>query len=387
MLILPAGDVAGSHGGTYLFCRFDEIHGYKNWDLLEALQLDPTRPDALMWISSYASLYHKPGVPLYDLMKTGKAGTDPRMLFSWYGADYTTDPNFQGEQIPPDVRANPSKATFVGDYLAQQATRLPAHNFRRLHLNLPGLPEGSAFTAEAIMGSIDRARWRARFIGPEPGIDALAFVDMAGGSGDDACLGIGHRAADGKLIVDCVINQGQPPPFDPHAAVARFVTVLKQYGIFSVMGDAYAGQTFAAAFGALGISYRACPIPTHKLYEAFEAPLNGGHVILPAEPLVEQQLLGLRWRGNKIDHEVGEHDDFATVTAGVVYLLAQGIATGGPVLAGRPTQAALDAGLVPVQMHPKDPILTPSDHRSLERQQEIMNGPGSADRSRGGLII
>jgi phage terminase large subunit-like protein len=46
--ILPAQDVIGSHGKTYLFTGFDEIHGHKNWDLFEAMQLDPTRPDAKM---------------------------------------------------------------------------------------------------------------------------------------------------------------------------------------------------------------------------------------------------------------------------------------------------------------------------------------------------
>ncbi|KKL11425.1 hypothetical protein LCGC14_2545970, partial [marine sediment metagenome] len=33
--ILPAGDVIGSHGKTYGFIGFDEIHGYRNWDLFE----------------------------------------------------------------------------------------------------------------------------------------------------------------------------------------------------------------------------------------------------------------------------------------------------------------------------------------------------------------
>jgi len=70
--ILPAGDVVGTHGKTYLFVGFDEIHGYKTWDILEAMQLDPTRPDALMWITSYASIYHRPGVPLFDLLASGK---------------------------------------------------------------------------------------------------------------------------------------------------------------------------------------------------------------------------------------------------------------------------------------------------------------------------
>jgi hypothetical protein len=153
--ILPAGDVVGSHGKTYLWCGFDEIHGFKSWDILEAMQLDPTRPDAMQWITSYASLYHKPGVPLYDLIAAGKKGADRRMLFSWYGADFTTDPTFQ--QASPEARANPSMASWQdAGYLLQQQNRLPSHKYRRLHLNLPGLPEGSAYTAEVIMSAIDR---------------------------------------------------------------------------------------------------------------------------------------------------------------------------------------------------------------------------------------
>ena len=143
VMILPAQDVAGSHGKTYRCCLLDEIHGYRDWDLLEAMQLDPTRPDAQMWITSYASIYHRPGVPLFDLTQHGRAGTDPRMYFSWYAADFTTDPALA--QADPETRANPSRDSWQDpDYLAQQQRRLPAHKYRRLHLNLGGLPEGSA---------------------------------------------------------------------------------------------------------------------------------------------------------------------------------------------------------------------------------------------------
>jgi hypothetical protein len=48
----------------------------------------------LTWITSYAGIRHAPGIPLYDFMKTGKRGDDPRMLFSWYGGDFTSDPAF-----------------------------------------------------------------------------------------------------------------------------------------------------------------------------------------------------------------------------------------------------------------------------------------------------
>jgi hypothetical protein len=55
LMILPSKDAIGAHGKTYLFIGFDEIHGFRNWDIFEALAPDPARLDALTWITSYAS--------------------------------------------------------------------------------------------------------------------------------------------------------------------------------------------------------------------------------------------------------------------------------------------------------------------------------------------
>jgi hypothetical protein len=117
--ILPAGNVAGLHGKTACFIGFDEIHGYRNWDIFEALAPDPTR-DTLQWITSYDSFYQAPGAPLFDLIKIGKDGTDPRMLFSWYSADYCTDTKWKDQE--PEQRANPSWKSWPEGlgYLAQQ---------------------------------------------------------------------------------------------------------------------------------------------------------------------------------------------------------------------------------------------------------------------------
>ena len=175
--ILPAQDAIGAHGKTYRLLVVDEIHGHRDYAILEALAMDPTRPDAQQWITSYASVFHRPGVPLYDLIVAGKAGTDRRMLFSWYAADHCTDSNFATRL--PEERANPSMTSWQNPgYLDQQRRRLPAHMFRRLHLNLPGLPEGSAFQPEPVMDAISRGVV-ARM--PEAGFRYFAFVDMSGG--------------------------------------------------------------------------------------------------------------------------------------------------------------------------------------------------------------
>jgi hypothetical protein len=105
--ILPAKDAIGAHGKSAAFVGFDEIHGYRDWSLMEALQPDPTRPDAIVWVTSY---YNTAGCPLHDLMQVGKAGTDRRMLFSWYSGDYCTDRAFA--ELPPELRANPSMSSW-----------------------------------------------------------------------------------------------------------------------------------------------------------------------------------------------------------------------------------------------------------------------------------
>ena len=152
--ILSGRDIAGSHGKQYSFIGFDEVHNFRDWNLLEALQPDPTRIDALQWITSYDTIYNTPGVPLHDLKQIGKAGGDPRMLFSWYSGDLCTDPAFAG--LPPEQRANPSMASWPegAKYLEQQKRRLPTHKYRRLHLNLPGAPEGAFLDQGKVLAAI-----------------------------------------------------------------------------------------------------------------------------------------------------------------------------------------------------------------------------------------
>ena len=322
--VLPAQDVAGSHGKTYRLLGVDEIHEYRNWNLLEALAPDPTRPDCQQWITSYASLFHRPGAPLFDLLQQARLGVDPRLLLSWYAADFCTDPDFADKT--PEARANPSMDSWQNpEYLVQQQRRLPAHKYRRLHLNLPGLPEGSAFQPDPVMNAITRGV-PVRL--PEPGVSYRAFVDMSGGSSDDAALAVGHEDADGRTVVDRVLNQGPPPPFDPRKAVERFAGVLAEYRVAHVVGDRYAGRTFIEDFARFGISYTPSERSASEAYEALEPRLNSQRVICPDVPVLEQQLLGLMWRGGKIDHVAGEHDDYAAALAGLVALGEHGSADG-----------------------------------------------------------
>jgi hypothetical protein len=289
------------------------------------MQLDPTRSDAQMWITSYASIYHRAGIPLYDLLQQGKRGDDPKMYLSWYGADWSSDP--QAQALDPEVRANPSLASFAAGYLAQQQRRLPSHVYRRLHLNLPGLPAGAAFTAEAVVDAITRG---TRVRPPQPGVVYHGFLDPSGGSSDAFTLGISHCEPDGRAVLDGVWDQGAATPFNPRHAVGRLAGICKQYGIGSVFGDKYAGEVFIRDFAGYGIHYEVSNLPASDLYAAFEPVLNAGLVSLVDDTLVEQQLLGLVWKGAKITHPSGEHDDHSNAAVGAV-LVAREVGTALPV--------------------------------------------------------
>lgn len=323
--ILPAQDAVGAHGKTFLFLGYDEIHGYRDYSLIEALSPDPTRRDALVYFTSYAPLRFAEGVPLYDLLQQGKAADDPAYYFSWYGGDFTNDPDFAGDDVTPEQRANPSMASWGNDgYLEQQKRRLPTHRYRRLHLNLPGAPDGAAFDAGSVMAAIQKGR---RQMAIPDGVRPVAAVDMSGGSNDNATLSIAYRDPQSKAIVLAHLSsQTGRPPFNPRRAVKKFADTLKEYHISTVVGDNYAGETFKNDFADYGIRYKSAEHPKSFYYEELEPKLNAGEVELLDIPALQEELLGLVWRGQKIDHQTGsgDHDDYANSLAIAVWLASGG---------------------------------------------------------------
>jgi hypothetical protein len=195
------------------------------------------------------------------------------------------------------------------------------------------LPEGSAFSAEKIADAIERG---VKVRPVQQRVSYFGFVDMSGGSNDDACLGIAHRE-NGRAVLDLCINQGTYPPFDPMKAVTSFADVLKEYRLSRVTGDRYAGETFKAAFLKEGITYQVSELTKHEIYEAVEVLFNTGTAVLLDSEAMESQFLGLVWRGSRIDHLPGEHDDFCNAAAGVLHLASKNVAfhQGFPIGVGR----------------------------------------------------
>lgn len=342
LTILPARDVLGLHGKTFLFLGLDEIHGYRNYDVFEALSPDPSRLDVLTWITSYSGIRHAPGIPIHDLLRIGKAGDDPRMFFSWYAADYTTDAALAGDGVTPEQRANPSMAAWGNDkYLTDQKRRLPTHKYRRLHLNLPGAPDGAAFDPDTVTEAIVTGR---KQLPPDQACQYYGFVDMSGGSADDAVLGIAH-GEDGKIILDALVSQTGTAPFNPRLAVRKFADLLREYGLHRVTGDRFAGETFRKDFQDEGIFYDVSLLSRSQIYEAFEPKLNAGLLALLDLPKLQEQLLTLVVKGSgRIDHQSGDHDDWANAACGAIVCVAT---TSGPALV-RPDALLEDGAPLPV---------------------------------------
>ena len=157
----------------------------------------------------------------------------------------------------------------------------------------------------------------------DPDISYVAFVDMSGGSSDDAVLAIAHHDAEtGRAVLDLLVSQTGKPPFNPRHAVRKFAGILKAWGLRRVHGDAYAGQTFRADFGEQAIAYQVAMLPKTGIYDALEPKLNAGEVELLDIRQLQEQLLTLVIRNGKIDHQPGDHDDYANAAAGALWLVS-----------------------------------------------------------------
>lgn len=312
--ILPAGDALGLHGKTYLFLVVDELHTQKDYRVLEALEIDRTRPDAQQWFASYASMSRAIGVPINDMLKQHDRGSDPRLFVSWYaGTIEEANPSLNGPLGP--------MLEDINDALRS----LPSWIFRRLCLNLPGQPDGAAFNAEVVESCVIAERTVL-----PPFSDAVysAFCDLSGGGADDATLAIAH-ARDGKAVLSLLMDQGARigGTFSPDETVAKFAEVIKQYRCLTVTGDRYAAQWPIKAFEKHGITYRPAALNRSQLYAALEPLLNSGQVELLDHPKLFSQLIGLVRKGEKIDHASGEHDDWSNAAAGALVSLTLSGAT------------------------------------------------------------
>ena len=287
---------------------FDELHAQADYRVLEALELDPTRPDAQQLFASYSPLTPKPGTPIVDMLHQHLDGVDPQLfVFSRSGSIEEANPAMGGPL--GSTRADIDNARF----------RLPTWHWRRLYLNLAGQGADSAYDAAAVEACIVKGR---RSLPPQPGIRYFCFVDMSGGGADDSVLAVSHANEQSTLVLDLVVDQGPRTggTFSPEGAVKRFADVCRLYRCHTVQGDRFAGFWPREAFGKHGIFYDVADMTRSELYANLEPRMNAKTVELLDEPKLIAQLVSLIRRGTKIDHPASEHDDWSNAAAGALLL-------------------------------------------------------------------
>ncbi|WP_204353772.1 hypothetical protein [Salinisphaera orenii] len=146
----------------------------------------------------------------------------------------------------------------------------------------------------------------------------FAFADPNGGGKDEFTLAIGHDDG-GKTVTDLLLARtGKPQDI-----VADYADVLKQYRVYDVTADRYAGSWPADEFKRHGIHLEHSTKVRSDLYRDALAVINSGRCELPPDTRMVAQFTSLERRTSRsgkdtIDHPSGGHDDRANVVAGLL---------------------------------------------------------------------
>ncbi len=164
---------------------------------------------------------------------------------------------------------------------------------------------------------------------PTSGTRYVAFVDPSGGSSDSMTLAIAHAEVD-RYVLDLVAERRAP--FSPDSVVAEFAGLLKQYRVYSVTGDRYAGEWPREAFAKSGVAYVPAEMNKSDIYLSFLPLINSGKADLLDAPRLIAQLCGLERRiarggHESVDHMRGAHDDVANAVAGAIVLVGSSSTT------------------------------------------------------------
>jgi hypothetical protein len=205
--------------------------------------------------------------------------------------------------------------------LIKRCTRSQKTGVPRFNLVLTGRAKKNWKSADLILAALYRlVAWKS-----DGGNQCYVLANDEDQAGDDLKIAkklveVNPLLSESLVVKQKVIERYADDDLKREREPIGFLDVLKEYGVKIVTGDRYAGDTFKAAFQDEGITYRVSQLSKHQLYEALEPRLNSSLVLLLDHTELESQLLSLIWRGNRIDHPNGEHDDFANAAAGAVEL-------------------------------------------------------------------
>lgn len=305
-LVVLAGNFRTVRGGTILSAIVDEAaflrseeDGAANTDeeLIGALLPGmATIPDAMLMVLS--SPHREQGV-LFEAWRDhfGKNESDDVLV------------------VQADTRSlNPTVRQEVIDRLyAKDPVKAASEYGARFRTDLSDFVTRAAI--EACVSKGVTARPRAH------GFQYRAHVDAASGTGADSfTLAIAHNEG-GRAVLD--VSMEWRPPFKPSEVIKEICSVVRGYGVGTIVGDAYAGGFAKEQFEANGMVYQKCEKNRSQLYLDCLPLINSQAVALLDDPRTVAQFLGLERRTarggrDSIDHAPGRHDDVATSVAGAL---------------------------------------------------------------------
>jgi hypothetical protein len=256
-------------------------------------------PGALLINAS--SPYRRSGV-LWQVYRD-HFGKDDAKVLVWQASteqmNSRIDPDFIAEEYEKDPES--ARCEFGADFRSDLSDFIPR----------------GALDAVVEYGCYERAPNRAA------GRRYVAFLDAAGGSGQDSMtMAIAH-AEDGVAVLDAI--RERRPPFNPDSVTAEFAELARGYGIYRAEADKWGGEWVGQAFRKHGITVIPSAKPKSQIYlEALPLIMSGRCSLLENKRLITQ-LTGLERRtvrGGKdsIDHGPKGHDDCANAACGALVM-------------------------------------------------------------------
>jgi len=301
-------DFRSLRGFTILAAICDEIAFWRSEganpaeEILTALRpaLATVPKSVLLGISTP---YSKSG-PLYESFRDQYGKDDPDTLI-WKAPTLAMNPTISKKIIDKSLK---------DDYAAGKAEWLA--EFRE--------DLETFLTTEMIEAAIVRDRWELPKI---EDVRYQAFTDPSGGRADSFTLALSHKDEDsGKIILDRL--EEKRPPFSPQDVVKEFSEILREYSVYEITGDRYAGEWVTKAFRDEDIEYISSELNKSEIYLNFEPLMAQSSVELLDNRRLRSQLRSLERRtrsGGKdqVDHPKGLHDDCANAAAGALVMAAK----------------------------------------------------------------
>ncbi len=162
---------------------------------------------------------------------------------------------------------------------------------------------------------------------PQSNVSYRAFVDPSGGVGRDSyTICIGHKSGD-RFIVDVI--RGTCGAFNPQQQTLEYATLLKDYRVYTVVGDHYAAEWVASAWRAArpSITYNPCDIAKSAVYLESLPWWTRGLIRIPNHPKLIRELRQLERHTHRsgrdtVDHGRNGTDDHANAVCGGLRALA-----------------------------------------------------------------